>query len=649
VLGRVIQLGDQTFTVVGVMPRSFQYPIQAEGIDLWTTIAVDAKGGANAMTAQRGAHYLDVIGLLKPGVSLGRAQAEMAALTSTLSKQHPENKPRSARIVPEIQGLVGPVRTPLLVMLGAVGCVLLIVCVNVANLLLARATRRHKEMAIRAALGSGRRRAVCQLLTESVTLALLGGGSGLVLALSSLRLLVGIVPADIPRLNTIGVDGRLLSFAFVISLLAGVLFGLIPAWQASKISLTKSLKEGGRGSAGEGKGHSRLRSILVVSEVALAVVLVLGAGLFIQSFLHLTQVDPGFNPHHVLTFQLDAPAGKQGLTGPAFFRELITRISAFPGVTSASAAAALPLTGDNIAMSIEIEGQPTPMGSRPSTDFNAIEPGYFRTIGAAFIRGRDFTPHDDSKSTPVVIVNRTLAQRFFPNQDPIGKHVRPGIGNGYGPDELPMREIVGVIGDVKQSGLGVEAAPEVYAPLAQSPFGAMFIAIRTSNDPRSMIAAARRQVALLDKNQPIYHIETLDHYFAQSMAIPDLITIMLSGFAGLALLLACLGVYGVISYTVVQRKHEIGIRMALGCRKRQVLSMVIWEGLTPALLGIAIGLAGALRLTGPLSNLLYGIKPNDPATFAAVSLILASVALLACYLPARRAAALDPMLSLRHE
>src|SRR5271157_118833 len=649
VLGRTLQLGDQPFTVVGVMPPAFHFPILGEPVELWTTIAVDARGGANAMAAQRGAHYLDVIGLLKPGVKLQRAQAEMAAIASALNKQYPENKPRTVGIVPEVEGLIGPIRTPLLVLLAAVGCVLLIVCVNVANLLLARATERHKEMALRAALGASRRRAIRQLLTESVGLGLLGGGLGLALAVASLRVLVRLIPADIPRLTAIGLDARLLCFALLISLAAGILFGLAPALRVAKMSLTESLNETGRGSGSGGKEHSGLRSALVVSEVSLAVVLLLGAGLLIQSFLRLIRVDPGFDPHHVLTFQLDTPAEKQGAQVPAFFRDVVTQISALPGVSSASAVASLPLTGDNISSSIEIEGEPTPMGSRPSADFNAVEPNYFRTLGISLVAGRDFTERDDSKSTPVVIVNRTLAQRFFPNQDPIGKHVRPGIGNGYGPGEPPMREIVGVIGDVKQSDLGSEAAPEVYAPLAQSPFYTMLMVVRTANDPRSLVEAARRQVASLDRNTPIYHAETLDQYFSESVAVPRFISLLLAGFAGVALLLACLGIYGVIAYIVVRRTREIGIRMALGARKGDVLRMVIGEGLRPALTGVVIGIIGALKLTRLLSGLLYGVKPTDPVTFAAVALILTGVALLASYIPARRATNVDPTVALRYE
>jgi len=327
----------------------------------------------------------------------------------------------------------------------------------------------------------------------------------------------------------------------------------------------------------------------------------------------------------------------------------VARISPLPGVSSASAVASLPLTGDNIGSSIEIEGQPTPMGSRPSADFNAVEPSYFRTVGIALIEGRDFTMHDDAKSTPVVLVNRTLARRFFPNQDPIGKHVRPGIGNGYSPGEPPMREIVGVIGDVKQSGLGTEAAPEVYAPLAQSPFGTMFLVIRTANDPRSLVEAVRRRVASADKNVPIYHVATLDQYFAQSVAEPRFNTLLLSALAGLAVLLACLGVYGVMSYIVVQRTHEIGVRMALGAEADKVLRWVLGRGFLLSSLGATIGLVVSFGFAHLLSGLLYGVRVTDAPIFAVAPLTLLCVAALASYIPARRAAKVDPMIALRYE
>jgi len=350
-----------------------------------------------------------------------------------------------------------------------------------------------------------------------------------------------------------------------------------------------------------------------------------------------------------LTFELDSPAAGPAPLVPGFFRQGVAKISAMPGVSSASAVASLPLTGDNIAASVEMEGQPTPMASRPSTDFNAVEPNYFRTLGITLVAGRDFTAHDNLHSTPVAIVNRTFSRRFFGGQNPIGKRIRPGIGNGYFPGKPPMREIVGVIDDVKESDLGVSAAPEVYAPLAQCPFTPMFVVVRTKNNPRSIITEARRELISLNKNTPIYHVETLDQYFGQSMAKTRFITFLLSGFAGLALLLACLGVYGVISYIVAQRRHEIGIRIALGAEKSDVLKMTIGAGLNPALAGLAIGIICALRVTRVLSSLLYGVTPGDPLTFMLVSVVLGGVALAACYIPARRATKVDPIAALRYE
>jgi predicted permease len=649
VLGRTIHLGGQPFTVVGVMPRGFGFPIQAEPVEMWTTIAVDARGGADAMTVQRGAHYLDVIGLLKDGTTIEQAEAEMATIVSGLNKEHPENKPRTARLMPELAYLVGDLRTPLLVLLCAVGCVLLIVCANVANLLLARATSRRKEMAIRVALGASRRRVMCQVLVESLVLGLAGGGLGLALAASSFRLLVHSLPPEVPRLNAVGLDAHLLSFMLLISLLTGVLFGLVPALQASRTPLSASLEESGRGSGGDTRGHNRLRSALATCEVAFAIVLLLGASLLIESFLHLTRVDPGFDPHHVLTFQIDAPGGTTETLTPRFFREVVARIAVLPGVSAASAAASLPLTGDNMSVSLEVEGQPTPQGSRLSVDVNAIEPNYFRTIGAALIKGRDFTGDDDLRSVPVVIINETLARRFFPNEDPIGKHIRPGIGNGYSGGEPPMREIVGVTKDVKQSGPGLEAAAQAYAPLAQCPLDSMAIVVRTMSDPRSMVGAARQQVFRVDKNVPLYHAKTLDQYFADSVVVPRLVSLLLGSFAALAVLLACLGVYGVLSYAVVQRTREIGVRMVLGAERGDVVRWVLGRGLVLALTGVAIGLVGAFGLVHLLSTLLFGVGATDPATFVIAPMALLGVAACACYIPARRAASIDPMQALRGE
>jgi putative ABC transport system permease protein len=645
VLGRVLQFGSKRFTVVGVMPQGFQFPIQAEPIELWTTIAFDAGAPSGGMTTQRGAHYLDVVGLLKPGVTAQQAQAELITIASSLNKEHPENRARTMRVTPELRFLTGDLGAPLLILLGAVGCVLLIVCANIANLLLARASGRSNEMAVRIALGASRRRVTCQLLAESLVLGLLGGSLGLGLALLSFRFLVRMMPADVPRLTTIGLDARLLGFALTASLLASFLFGLAPALQASKVSLTESLKKSGRVSGGSEKG--RLRSTLAVSEIALAVVLLLSAGLLLQSFIHLTRVNPGFDPNHVLTFHLDAPAGAESKALPGFFREAVTRMGAIPGVTSASVAASLPLTGDHIRTSIEIEGQPTPMGSRPQAGLNIVEPDYFRTVGAALINGRDVTAQDNLKSTPVAVVNQALARTFFPNQNPIGKHVRPGIGNGYG--EEPMREIVGVIQDMEEGRPGAEAAPEVYVPLDQCPLDNMFVVVRTANDPASVIGAARRQVTSLDKNLPIYSVKTLDQYFADSVAAPRFNSMLMSAFAMLAVLLACLGVYGVVSYAVVQRTHEIGIRMALGAGGGSVVRSVLYRGMLLALIGVTLGLAGSFALVHLLSNMLFGVRATDPMTFGAATIVLLGVAALASYIPARRAARVSPMVALRSE
>ena len=645
IIGRPIQLSNRPFTVVGVMPEGFQFPIQAERIELWTTIGVDAVGGEHAMTAQRGAHYLDVIALLKPRLALRQAQAEMVTITSRLNHLHPENKPRTVRIVPELQRVAGDLRIPLFVLLAAVTCVLLIVCANVGNLLMARATGRYKEMALRCALGASRRRAVAQLFTETLLLALMGGSLGLALALWSLRFLVSRIPADIPRLDSISLDGHTLSFALLVSIATGILFGTVPALQVGRANVAETLKESGRGSSVAGKTHSRVRSILVAGQVGSAVVLLVAAALLIQSFLHLMQADPGFNPHSVLTFQLDSPAG---MPQSWFFRDVVTRMTTLHDVTSASAVASLPLTGDNISSGIEIEGEPTPPASRPTADFNAVEPGYFRTLSIPILRGRDFTEFDDLKSPPVAIINHAMAQRFFPNQNPLGKHLRPGIGNGYGPGEPPMRLVVGVIGDVKQSSVGSEAAPEIYAPLAQAPFSPMFIVVRTS-DAENLIAPARRLIASIDKTTPLYHVKTLDDYFADSTAKSRFTALLLSAFAGLAVFLASLGVYGVTSYMVVQRTHELGVRIALGAEPTDVVRWVLGRQLLLACTGVLIGLAVSFGLAHLLSTLLYGIGPTDPVTFGGASMALMAVAAAASYLPARRAAKVDPMVALRYE
>ena len=649
IVGRTIELDNRSFTVVGVMPAGFQFPIQAGPIDFWTTVAVEfiAPTGFHPMAEQRGAHYLDVIARLKPHVSQAQAQAEMRTIVNALNKQYPENAPRGVRIVPELDQLVGDVRPALLVLLAAVGCVLLIGCANVANLLLARATARQKEMAVRGALGAGRGRIIRQLLTESLLLASLGGTLGTALGLWGIHSVVCLVPQGIPRLADIHLDGSVLVFTILLSLLTGILFGLAPALQVSRPNVIESLKEGGRGLA-DSLPRSRMRSFLVVSDVAVAVVLLVGAGLLIQSFWRLRRVDLGFNPHRLLTFKIDLPYTRySGVHQTRFFQQAVVRLNRLPGVRSASAVLPLPLDGDEIDTSFDIEGRPVASADQPRTNYSWTEPGYFRTLGIPLLRGRDFTEREDLKATPVVIINETLARSFFPHRDPIGLRIKPGISNGY--KESPMREIVGVVGDVKLNGLTAQAGPQVYVPLAQSPLGSMIVVVRTEVDPLSVAPTVRREVAAMDKDLPIYGVRTLDQYFAQSVAQSRFDSLLVGVFAALALALAAVGLYGVVSYSATQRTHEIGVRMALGAQKGDVIELVVGQGFKLSLIGVGIGITGALMLTRFLSSLLYGVRPTDPLTFIAVSMILTSVALMASYIPARRATKVDPMVALRYQ
>lgn len=646
VAGRTIDLDGRAYTVIGVMPSGFQFPTQAEPVDLWTTIAVDTKPGGG-MATQRGAHYLDAIARLKPHATLGQAQAEMTAIVSVLNKEYPENMPRGARVVPLLDHLVGRVRPALAVLLGAVGCVLLIVSANVANLLLARATTRQREMSIRAALGASRGRVMRQVLTESTLLACVGGSLGLLLALLGTDTLIRMSPVNIPRLTQFNLDGRVLAFTSLVSLLTGLLFGLAPAVYGFKSDLAQSLKEGGRGSS-EGAHGGRVRGTLVAGEVAVALVLLVGAGLLIQSFLRLERVLPGFDPHHVLTVRLDSPASYDQARQMEFFERVLEGVRTLPGVRSASGVFGLPFSEVYAKTGFDIEGRPIAKADRPVTNYMAIKPDYFRTLGIPLREGRDFTLRDDLKAPPVAIINETLARRYFPHQDPIGQRIQPGISNGYG-DKPPMREIVGVVGDVKVSSLAADPQAQCYVPLAQSPIGLMTVVVRTDGDPLHLAPAVRSSVAALDKNVPAYNIRTLDQSLAQSVAQPRFITLLLGIFAGLAVVLAAVGLYGLMAYSVVQRTHEIGVRIALGADRAHVLKLVAGQGLTLTLAGIVIGLGGAFGLTRLLSSMLYGIRPSDPLTFALAAVLLTAVALLASYIPARRATKVDPMVALRYE
>jgi putative ABC transport system permease protein len=647
IVNQSIVLDGKNFTIVGVMPSAFQFPIQNEPVELWTTVALDREG-KEPITEERGAHYMNVIARLKPGVSREQAQAEMTSISARLEQQYPDKDlHKSSAVEPTLEALVSAIRPALLILLAAVGCVLLIACANVANLLLARAMTRHKEMAIRSALGASRMRVVRQLLTESILLSLAGGALGLVLAVWWSDLLVALGKENIPRALQVGLDWRVLAFTLVVSVLTGVIFGLVPALHSSKTELTESLKEGGRGS-GEGARRNRTRGVLVVSELAIAVVLLVGAGLLIQSLWRLRQVSPGFESQNLLTFVVGIPEVKYPTDKQAqFYHDLVARVESLPGVRSATAVIPLPLSGDMFRISFETEGRPIAKGDLPSADFFAISDGYFKTLGVSILKGRDFTVRDNKQAPGVIIVNQAFAQKFFPNEDALGKRIKPGITTDA--NEPAMREIVGVVSDVRNRNLSSELRAGYFVPVAQVPINQMTVVVRTTNDPHSLITAVQNEVHSMDKELPVYNVKTMDEYISATVAAPRFNTTLLVIFASVALVLTIVGLYGVMSYSVAQRTNEIGIRMALGAQTRDVLRLIVSQGFKLVLVGLGIGLIGAFALMRVISSLLFGVTTKDPLTFAAVAVLLAFVALLACYIPARRATRLDPLRALRYE
>ena len=648
ILNQTITLDGRNHTIVGVMPPGFEFPIQNEPVDLWTTIAADASGSEPA-TTQRGAHFLRVIGRLKPGVTHEQAKAELVAIAARLEQQYPDNNTRrSLRTELAHEALVGDVRPMLILFLCAVAAVLLIACANVANLLLARATGRHKEMAIRSALGASRLRVIRQLLTESILLSIAGGAVGLLLAVWWSDLLVALGKDDIPRALEVGIDWRVLGFTLGISLLTGLIFGMAPAFHSSKTELVESLKESSRGGS-EGARRLRLRNVLMVGELAMAVVLLVIAGLLIQSLYRLQQVNSGLNPENILSFNVGVSEVKYKYDRQIqFFIDLKNRLEATPGVVSASTIYPLPLSGDRFSISFEVEGRPLPPKDHPNADFFTTGVGYFRTMGIPIIKGRDFDDRDKHGSTPVIIITETFARQHFPGEDPIGKRIEPGISSIEGEDSM-MREIVGIVGDVRNRGLSTTPRAAYYVPATQVPFSQMVAVTKTTGEPRSLIPAVTRVVSGMDQDIPLFGVKSMDEYLASSVAAPRFSTTLLSIFAGVALVLTIVGLYGVMSYSVAQRTNEIGIRLALGAQKRDVLVMVVKHGSKLILIGLAIGLAAAFALTRWIASLLFGVTAKDPLTFAAVAVLLAIVALIACYVPALRATKVDPMEALRCE
>jgi putative ABC transport system permease protein len=625
------------------MPRFVQLPGFANrNKQLWVPIAFPPEEAA-----QRGNHFLEVIARVKPGITLKQAQAEMETIAARLAQQYPDYNTRiGAVVVPLHEQVVGDIKPALLILLGAVGFVLLIACANVANLLLARAAVRQKEIALRLALGASRSRLTRQFLTESVLLAMFGAGLGLLLALGGIRILKTFIPATISQVQTINIDARVLIFTGLVAVLTGIAFGLAPALQASHLNLNDTLKEGGRDAGGGSKGN-RLRGLLVIGEVAVSFVLLIGAGLLINSFFHLRNLEPGFRADHLLTMKVDLSEVKypDRERRAAFFDEVIRRIRPLPRVQSAAVAGNLPLTYNGDSMSIGVEGiSDLPPDQRPDVIFRAIGPGYFSTMGIPIIRGRDFTDQDKADSKNVVVISEKTAQHFWPGQDPIGRRLKPGSSTS----NTPWREVIGIVKDVRQNDFIAPPKMQMYFTYRQlKDLAPNALVIRTSIEPLSLAASARDAIWSVDKDQTVADIDTMEHIVAEAVARQRFSMLLLGLFATLALLLASVGIYGVMTYSVAQRTHEIGIRIALGARRADVLQMTIKQGLRLVGAGMILGLAAAFILTRVLESLLFGISATDPVTFFGISLVLLAVAILASYLPALRATKVDPIIALR--
>ena len=643
IIGESITLDDQSYTVVGVLPPDFRF---FQPFKLWVPVALDPQ-------QERGNQQISILGAiarLKPGVTREQAETDLEAIRRRFESSKPANTPLfsgEVRLTSLHQKLVGDTRSLLFILLGAVSLILLIACANVANLLLSHAVLRQKEFAIRAGLGAGRLRLMRQMLTESLLLALSGGLLGLLLAFWFKEGLVALAATntlgDVSHLTNINIDAKVLGFTLLASLLTGTLFGLVPAFQFSRPNLNNLLKEGGRGT---GFRRGRLRQLLMVTEVALAIVLLVGAGLLIRSFVNLLEVNPGYSPNNLLTMRVSLPATRYEERTPraAFYREILERVSSLPGVHSAGAINHLPLTSFTFGGWLRIPGRPqTPTNDRPSTPIGVVSPDYFRAMDIPLRTGRTFTARDNSESPRVVVLSEALARELFPNEDSIGKQVWvPGQGK-----DTPT--VIGVVGDVRHQGLDQEVTPQVYVPYEQQAPWSMTMVVRTTTDPLLLATAVRNQVLAVDRSVPVYEVGTMEQRLTSSLSPRRFNLLLLGAFAVLALALAALGVYGVISYLVTQRTHEIGIRMALGAQAGDVLKVLIKQGMASVAIGVLLGLAAAWMLTRLMTSLLFGVTPTDTATFVGVSAVLIAIALLACYIPARRATKVDPLVALRYE
>jgi putative ABC transport system permease protein len=645
IVGKTVQLNNRPYTIVGVMPADF-HPLPSTLVSpegqFYRPIA------ENYNNEDRSSRHLRAIARLKPGVTLDQAQSEMTVITKRLEQEYPtENTDYSVYVTSLTEDTVGGIRPTLLALLGAVIFVLLVACANVGNLLLARSTARQKEISIRAALGAGRLRIVRQLLTESLLLSLAGGALGLLFAVWGKSAIEMMALEIAPVLTNVDIDFRVMAFAFLLSILTGIIFGLAPALHASKTNLNEALKEGGR-QANTSPGRNRLRNTLVIAEIALTLILLVCAGLLIKTVVRLSKVNTGFNPQNILTMNMGLPAAKypRRENWVAFYNQVINRIEALPGVKSAGITSVLPLSNNFDGRGLAVEDYPKPRGEEISVDLYVTTPGYLNAMSLQLISGRLLIDQDNEKNLAVALINKTMANELWANADPIGKRIK-FPGSERNPQE--WRTIVGVVDDVAQYGLDKKPPMQIYLPFEQFPTMFNTLVIKADTDPKALVAAVRNEIVAVDKDQAAFNIKTMEELMSNAIALRRFFMILLVVFALVALLLASIGIYGVMSYSVSQRVHEIGIRMALGAKPGDVLKMVIGQGMSTTLVGIAVGLLGALALTRWLESLVFGVSTTDPITFVAVPLLLASVALLACALPARRATKTDPIIALRFE